>query len=575
MVQAGWIRRLGTSGGLRTADESGKTAQAPSLKRRIVYMSSRFHSPACRIRAARFIATVGLALSFAMSNTSAEAAGRHASMVIDANTGQILHAQAADEPRYPASLTKMMTLYIVFELIEQGRLSPGSKISISDEAAGTSPSKLGLPPGSEIAVGDAVRALITKSANDIAVALAEHIAGTEPKFAALMTRKARQLGMNATTFRNAHGLPDSGQVTTARDMLTLAVRLSDDFPSHYRLFSLRSFSYNGKTYANHNTMLGQYQGMDGLKTGYTTPSGFNLVASVRRNGRHVVAAVFGGNSASARNAYMRQILDRTLPRASPDKSRAPQAVARVNRPERQHVAARTTNEDKPAPQLLEPVRQVARPQPVAVTQPEPQVAQAPATPTTIQVARVRPVVVALRQRPAPIAAVPPAQDAPQPQLVALAAPAAAFVNPAPVARGAAPSSLQAQAQRLERGAAHVVPQAVARPQFVTASAAPMQPTYQLKGPDVAPRSAQPASSGAAVALQIGAYASEAEAQRYLAAASDRAGALLSGASPSTQAVQTGGRQLYRARFVGLDPSRAATVCTELRRAQIDCMVTPR
>lgn len=543
-------------------------------------MSSRFPNTACRLQAARFIAAAGLALIVGMAASRAEAAGRHASMVIDANTGQILHAQAADEPRYPASLTKMMTLYIVFELIEQGRLSPTTKIRISDEAAGTSPSKLGLPPDSEIAVGDAVRALITKSANDIAVALAEHIAGTEPKFAALMTRKARQLGMSATTFRNAHGLPDSAQVTTARDMLTLAMRLSDDFPNHYRLFSLRSFSYQGKTYANHNTMLGNYQGMDGLKTGYTTPSGFNLVASVRRNGRHVVAAVFGGNTASARNAYMRQILDRTLPRASPDRSRAPQAVARLDRGERQQIAAHTNSEGAPPPLLLEPVRQVEHPRPVAATRAEPQIALAvaqapgnPTTPTTIQVARVRPVVVAPRQRPAPIETVPSAQDTPQPQLVVMAAPVAAIV--APVARGAAPSSLQAQAQRIERGAAPVVPPAEARPQFATASAAPIKPTYQLRGPDVAARGAQPASTGAAVALQIGAYASEAEAQRQLTVARERAGVALTGASPSTQAVQAGGRQLYRARFVGLDPLRAATVCTELRRAQIDCLVTPK
>ncbi len=503
-------------------------------------------SRTCTRWVSRAAAVLSLATGVIAPVPGAEAAGRQASMVIDANTGQVLHAQAADEPRYPASLTKMMTLYIVFELMEQGRLQPSTRIRISDEAAGTSPSKLGLVPDSEIALSDAIRALITKSANDIAVAIAEHIAGTESKFAALMTRKARQLGKTATTFRNAHGLPDSAQMTTARDILTLAMRLSDDFPSHYRLFSLRSFSYQGKTYANHNTMLGNYQGMDGLKTGYTTPSGFNLVASVRRNGRHVVAAVFGGNSASARNAYMRQILDRTLPKASTEKTRAPQAIARAVRPERQQVAFRTNGEEAP-PQLLEPVRQVERPRPVAVRV-EAQVASASAStpPTPIQIARVRPVVIAPRARPAPVDAAPAAAvETPQPLLAA----PSGLLNTGPVLRGAAPSSLQAQAQRIERGATPVALQSEARPLAATAAGT--------------------------VALQIGAFATEAEAQRQLAVARERSSAALSGASPSTQVVQSSGRQLYRARFVGLDPTRAATACTELRRAQIDCMVTPK
>ena len=523
----------------------------------------------CGRWAQRAALALGLAIGATVVQPGAEAAGRHASMVIDANTGQVLHAQAADEPRYPASLTKMMTLYIVFELMEQGRLQPSTRIRISDEAAGTPPSKLGLAPDSEIALGDAIRALITKSANDIAVAIAEHIAGSEPKFAALMTRKAHQLGMVATTFRNAHGLPDSGQTTTARDMLTLALRLNDDFPRQYQLFSLRSFSYQGKTYANHNTMLGYYQGMDGLKTGYTTQSGFNLVVSVRRNGRHVVAAVFGGNTASARNVYMRAILDRNLPKASTEKTRTPAAVARAIRPELQQVAFRTTSEDAPQPALVEPARQAERTR-LAEARAEtvPSGAGAP-----VQMARVRPVVIAPRQRP-PVAAAQPAPEpggGAQPQLVALNSPAQVVAPPAPVLRGAAPSSLQAQAQRIGRGAA---PVSMADTP-IGSMTSPAQ-AIRSKGPSAAARTVSPVASAGTggVALQVGAYASEAEAQRQLAVVREKSAGALAGAVPSTQPVQSGGRQLYRARFVGLDPATATSTCTELRRAQIDCHVAP-
>ena len=527
----------------------------------------------------RAAAVLSLATGVIAPVPGAEAAGRQASMVIDANTGQVLHAQAADEPRYPASLTKMMTLYIVFELMEQGRLQPSTRIRISDEAAGTSPSKLGLAPDSEIALSDAIRALITKSANDIAVAIAEHIAGTEPKFAALMTRKAHQLGMTATTFRNAHGLPDSGQTTTARDMLTLALRLNDDFPRQYQLFSLRSFSYQGKTYANHNTMLGYYQGMDGLKTGYTTQSGFNLVVSVRRNGRHVVAAVFGGNTASARNVLMRALLDRSLPKASTEKTRAPAAIARVNRPEKQQVAFRTTSEDAPQPALVEPVRQAEKAR-LAEARAE---ASASGAGVPVQMARVRPVVMAPRQAPQAAELKPASQSSAAsqfaaepagsvaPQSVAFNTPAQAVAPPAAVVRGAAPSSLQAQAQRLDRGASPVA--VVSAPAGFAASPAPAP---RPRGPAIPAKvaSAGGAAVTAGVALQVGAYATEAEAQRQLAVVRERSAGTLASAGTSTQSVQAGGRQLYRARFVGLDPAIATSTCTELRRAQIDCHVAP-
>ena len=188
------------------------------------------------------------------------------------------------------------------------------------------PSKLDLDEGEEIALLDAIKALITKSANDIAVAIAEHIAGSEEKFAQLMTQKARQLGMPATIFRNASGLPDDEQVTTARDMATLALRLQDDFPKHYPLFATRTFTYKDETLRNHNTLLSSYEGTDGIKTGYTRASGFNLVASVKRGRKHVIGVVFGGSSAAARNTAMRTFLNMGLVKASHRKD--PQARGR-------------------------------------------------------------------------------------------------------------------------------------------------------------------------------------------------------------------------------------------------------
>jgi D-alanyl-D-alanine carboxypeptidase len=273
---------------------------------------------------------VVLALHALLAPALAQATGRHAVLVIDANTGRILYQSSADERRFPASLVKLMTLYLIFEAIESGRLSYRTTIRFSANATEAAPSRLGVEEGAEISLLDAIKALITKSANDVAVAVAEHIGGSEERFAQMMTQKARQLGMNSTTFRNASGLPDAQQVTTARDMITLALRLQDDFPRHYPLFATRTFTFNGDTFRNHNTLLFNFEGLDGMKTGYTRASGFNLVASVRRGRKHVVAVVFGGATASARNSAMRTYLTMGLLKASNEKTRqpAPRLVAR-------------------------------------------------------------------------------------------------------------------------------------------------------------------------------------------------------------------------------------------------------
>lgn len=234
----------------------------------------------------------------------------YASIVIDAETGAVLFEQNADQRNYPASLTKMMTLYLVFDALERHQLTLKQPIAVSRRAAGQAPSRLGLATGQTITVEQAILALVTKSANDAATAVAEAIGGTEIRFAELMTQRARRLGMKFTTFRNASGLPDRGQVTTARDMVTLSRALWRDFPQYYPYFSRERFTYRGRVIANHNQLLRSYAGADGIKTGYIRASGYNLAASASRNGRRVIGVILGGKSPAQRNQRMAALFDR-------------------------------------------------------------------------------------------------------------------------------------------------------------------------------------------------------------------------------------------------------------------------
>jgi D-alanyl-D-alanine carboxypeptidase len=435
----------------------------------------------------RRLGVAALALAFGLQALLAPAharvAGRHAVLVIDANTGRVLYQASADELRFPASLAKLMTLYLIFEAIEQGRITYRTKIRFSANAASTAPSRLDVEEGSEIEVVDAIKALITKSANDVAVAVAEHLAGSEARFAQMMTQKAGQLGMAATQFRNASGLPDPEQVTTARDMIALALRLHDDFPQHYPLFATPTFTYKGETYRNHNTLLFSYQGTEGLKTGYTRASGFNVVTSVRRGRKHVVGVVFGGATAATRNAAMRTYLNMGLMKASNEKTR------------------------RPAPRLI------AQPK-IAVAPPAPQPAQRPAPQPgspAIEMARVRPVLVTGTNGP-----------------------------PAP------PDSIEAL---------------LARPAMVQMAQPP------------SPAPASPPSTGGAFHIQIGAFQSQTEAERQLAAIRERVGALLVNRSAVTTPLRQGEKTLYRARYAGFEAqAAAASVCSELKRLNISCLV---
>ncbi|HSE80047.1 MAG TPA: D-alanyl-D-alanine carboxypeptidase [Alphaproteobacteria bacterium] len=234
---------------------------------------------------------------------------RYASIVIEAETGTILHAEEAEATRRPASLTKMMTLYLVFEALDTGRLKLNQRLPVSAAAAHQAPTRLGLDEGDLVTVRDVILALITKSANDAAVVAAETLAGSEDRFARLMTQQARRIGMNRTTFTNASGLPDSEQVTTAHDMALLARALIKRFPHYYGYFSIADFNYGGFTHANHNRWMMRYEGADGLKTGFTRASGYNLAASAVRHDHRLIGVVMGGTSASGRDAQMARIMD--------------------------------------------------------------------------------------------------------------------------------------------------------------------------------------------------------------------------------------------------------------------------
>jgi D-alanyl-D-alanine carboxypeptidase len=240
-----------------------------------------------------------------------QAAGnpKYASIVVDTETGVILSQRYADRAVHPASLTKIMTLLMAFEALDAKQITLRDRIPVSARAAGMPPSKLGVAAGSTIRVEDAIYALVTKSANDVASAMAEYLGGTESRFAQLMTERARDIGMKHTVFRNASGLPNDQQITTARDMATLSRYVVVRYPHYYRYFGTKQFTYRGKTHGNHNRLLYSYPGMDGFKTGYVNASGFNLVASAKRNGKRLIGVVFGGQTSKTRNDHMVKILD--------------------------------------------------------------------------------------------------------------------------------------------------------------------------------------------------------------------------------------------------------------------------
>ncbi|GEO84160.1 MULTISPECIES: D-alanyl-D-alanine carboxypeptidase [Alphaproteobacteria] len=259
-----------------------------------------------------------IALSFLMSIVafSTSAVAGSAQLLLDARTGEVLASENPDSFNHPASLTKMMTLYMAFEAIRRGELSWNSRVPFSKYAASRPPTKLRVKAGDAITVKEAVLGMIVQSANDAAAAMAEKLGGTESQFAAMMTKRARALGMSNTTFVNASGLPDDRQITTARDMSTLGVALLRDFPQEYKLFNTKSFAFRGRTINGHNNLMYRYKGMDGIKTGYTNASGFNLVSAVTDGKRRVIGVVMGGRSAASRDKVMEKLIAGNIAKAS-------------------------------------------------------------------------------------------------------------------------------------------------------------------------------------------------------------------------------------------------------------------
>jgi len=271
------------------------------------------HRASAPIRARRPVLAAMLAMAAAWLAPSPAAAqigsDRYAAMVVEARTGRVLIAANADETRYPASLTKMMTLYMLFDALGEGRVQLSTPIRMSEEAASRPPSKLGLPIGATLTVEQAILALVTKSANDVAAAVGEHLAGSEERFGQLMTMRARAIGMTRTTFRNASGLPDPDNTTTARDMATLGLRLIRDHPTRYHYFGTMHFNWGRAMIRNHNRMLGDYEGADGIKTGFIRDSGFNIVTSAIRDNVRLVGVTMGGSSWVERDRHMGALMD--------------------------------------------------------------------------------------------------------------------------------------------------------------------------------------------------------------------------------------------------------------------------
>jgi D-alanyl-D-alanine carboxypeptidase len=514
------------------------------------------------------VATVGLT---AISADSADARGRrgkrhhqhfariaytppYADIVVDANSGDVLHATSADSLRHPASLTKIMTLYLLFEQLEAGKLRLDSRLDVSEHASAQAPSKLGLMPGQTIAVEDAIRALVTKSANDVAVVVAEAIGGDEDTFGRMMTRKARALGMSRTVYVNASGLPDNDQLTTARDQATLGRAIQERFPREYRYFATPAFVYRGWAMRNHNKLLGRVQGVDGIKTGYTRDSGFNLVSSVRRGPRHVVAVVLGGTSGAARDARMRGLIEQEIASASTQRT----------------------------------VAKIAESTEVAAAQPKPTIQ----LPSAQRLARA--------DTMAPVAAHPVAEGdaspAPDTRAIQAAAPVASALAPQPKPGSADPiNPVKVKTITVKAGnvqTAMVVPMSpaptatVAPPHFAksapaaVAAPAPEKPTPPA-GYQLASATATPVTTGSTVqraahprgpwVIQIGAFPKEAEALDRLREAQSLAKGLLAKADPFTERIMKGSQEYYRARFAGFDQLGAEAACRYFKRNDVACM----
>jgi D-alanyl-D-alanine carboxypeptidase len=483
-----------------------------------------------------------------------------AAIVVDGNSGRTLYARNENELRFPASITKVMTLYLLFEQLEQGRLRLDSDIRVSGYAAAQKPTKLGLHPGETIRVDDAIKAVVTRSANDIAVAIAETIGGDEESFAALMTLKAHALGMNSTHFANASGLPNGEQVTTARDLAILGRAVQERFPRHYHYFASHAFYYHGATIVNHNHLLDRVEGMDGIKTGYTRASGFNLLTSVKRDGHYIVSAVLGGPSARARDKIMADLIEDQIENGATVRTASSISDTGVSG----HNTEAAKNPDPSLRGTESPEKIDSRlafaPSP---SRPNP-------TLDPIQVASLNADVSPEKSRPAFVSGAPK---------LGTAAPRAARGEnnwkqaslDGSTARGrpglggdlstATPSAIRANAGP-----------AVARAHGADKIAAAIKEPPQggaVKGADVR----RPAAARSGWMIQIGATGDISKATELLARAKSEGRKTLTTAQAFTEKVQKGSETLYRARFAGLEADSAALACKTLKRSGFSCFAT--
>lgn len=473
------------------------------------------------------------------------------SIVVDANSGAVLQATNADALRHPASLTKIMTLYLLFERLEQGKIKLNTELPVSSHAAAQAPSKLGLKPGETIQVETAIRAVVTKSANDVAVIIGEALGGDEASFGRMMTAKARALGMTQTTYRNASGLPDDEQVTTARDQALLGRALQDRFPNYYHYFSTRTFAFRGKKMRNHNHLLGSVDGVDGIKTGYIRASGFNIVTSVHRNNRYIIAVVFGGRTANVRDARVRSLIDSNIKLAAVKRTAPPvgegTATAETKLPAKPPTPARDPREDT-----------------VAVT-----ASTGPSLGSTepIKPIAVKTLSVQAGGRMAALSALPsdnrklyktPASAG----TVTTVATVKSDLPPPPP--GAAPGILGvlsiSEVKKPARGA-----------QLASiGDKAPVAAVAALPGQDSAADTA--AKSHGGWMIQVGAFPDEQNAKERLSTAQSKAKDQLGQANPFTEKIAKGDKSLFRARFAGLNKDQAEDACKNLKRSEIPCML---
>jgi D-alanyl-D-alanine carboxypeptidase len=468
----------------------------------------------------------------------------YAAIVIDTKTGAVLHEANPDSPRHPASLTKMMTLYLLFEQLEAGKIKLDTPMEVSQAASEQAPTKLGLKPGQTIEVEDAIKALVTKSANDAAVVVADALGGSEEQFARLMTRKAQALGMRHTLYRNASGLPNDEQLTTARDQALLGIAIQERFPRYYRYFSTERFVFRGSAMTNHNHLLGRVDGVDGIKTGYTRASGFNLVTSVRRAGRHIVAVVLGGRSSGQRDARMRDLIDTQIARASTKPASTSIAEAPAPEPELALVPAALSHL---AAVATAPLSFMA-----------PRASEATATISASPAGSSEPIK-PVRVKTVTVKLVPPKQ---------------APVQTASAAAMTAPATAPAQAAASAEAATPPSPPPGARPGILG-----VLPAVVAAAKDAAVPSAKADEAAAPVrhtrrggwAIQVGAFEDEGEAKERLNSAQNKASSLLGKADAYTERTTKGDKTYYRARFAGFDRDRAHAACRQLKRSEISCM----